>query len=330
MCTAIGLVSGDHHHFFGRTMDICQEFGQHPLVVPRNYNIFSQLSKKTWSSTYGILGMGLAIQGHPMLAEGMNEKGLACASLNFPHYAHYEESPVEGKENLQPFDLILWTLAQFSTVAQVKEALRGVELVGQPFMPDLPVPPLHWMFQDAQGKSIVVEKTKEKWGIYDNPVGVMANSPSFDWHLTHLNLYTGLSNRLPVAQNWGDQTLAPQGDGLGLHGLAGDSYSTSRFLRAAYLRNHIQEIDSKEEALAGMFHIFDNLAMVSGSVITDTGALDKTLYASAMDLTEKVYYYSTYQNRQLSAIRLEEEYLAASEIQEFSYQKEQRIAFQTP
>ena len=45
------------------------------------------------------------------------------------------------------------------------------------------------MVADTKGKSIVIGKTKEGLKVYNNPIGVLTNSPTFDWHLTNLNEY---------------------------------------------------------------------------------------------------------------------------------------------
>lgn len=57
---------------------------------------------------------------------------------------------------------------------------------------------LHWMINYSEGKSIVVEQTKEKLNVFDNNVGVLTNSPTFDWQVENLNQYVGLRyNQVP-------------------------------------------------------------------------------------------------------------------------------------
>lgn len=41
-------------------------------------------------------------------------------------------------------------------------------------------------FADKSGKSIVIEPVGGELKIYDAPLGVMTNSPPFDWHMTNL------------------------------------------------------------------------------------------------------------------------------------------------
>ena len=52
----------------------------------------------------------------------------------------------------------------------------------------LPVASLHWIIADQSG-CITVESVEEGLKIYENPVGVLANNPSFDKQLFNLNNY---------------------------------------------------------------------------------------------------------------------------------------------
>ena len=93
---------------------------------------------------------------------------------------------------------------------------------------------MHWAITDAAGKQIVVEYVGGSLHVYDAPLGVMTNSPSYDWHLTNLRNYI---NMRPVA--WPDMkisgmVLKPIGMGSGMLGLPGDITPPSRFIRASY------------------------------------------------------------------------------------------------
>ena len=46
---------------------------------------------------------------------------------------------------------------------------------------------------DKTGAAVVVEPIGGKLVIYDDPLGVITNSPTFDWHMTNLGNYVGLS-----------------------------------------------------------------------------------------------------------------------------------------
>ena len=59
---------------------------------------------------------------YPLMYEGISEKGLAIAALNFVGYAKYS-SPAPDKFNLAPHEVIPFILCQCSNVKQAAEWL---------------------------------------------------------------------------------------------------------------------------------------------------------------------------------------------------------------
>ena len=55
--------------------------------------------------------------------------------------------------------------------------------------------------------------------MYDNPIGVMTNSPEFNWHLQNLRQYIGLKSQPFAPTEWGDVPLSAFGQGSGSMGL---------------------------------------------------------------------------------------------------------------
>lgn len=325
MCTSITLTTKDGFHLFGRNMDLEYNFNQSVLLVPRNFNWKNVVNGENNKTKYAILGMGTVMEDHPLFADGFNEKGLGCAGLNFPHYASYDDNTTTGNTNLGPYDLILWILSNFEKVSQVKDALKNVSIINKQFASYAPLPTLHWIVSDTDGDCITIEKTKGKLSIYDNKIGVLGNSPTFDWHITNLCNYVGLKPVQPENVVWHKQDLIPLGQGLGLQGIPGDSYPASRFIRAAFLKSHAAFLDTKESSISEFFHILNNLAMVGGSVVTPEGKNDITLYSSCMCLECGVYYYNTYKNSQINAIDMFKENLDSDSIKVFEYKDEQSI-----
>jgi hypothetical protein len=78
----------------------------------------------------------------------------------------------------------------------------------------------------------VIEPLNKGLKIYDNPLGVVTNAPTFDWHMTNLRNYINLSATNVPAVDMGGITLAQFGQGSGLRGLPGDFTPPSRFVRA--------------------------------------------------------------------------------------------------
>ena len=321
LCTGLALETKDGLHLFGRNMDIEYSFNQSIIFIPRNFKCVNKSNKKELTTKYAVLGMGTIFDDYPTFADGMNEKGLGCAGLNFPVYVSYSKEDIEGKTNIPVYNFLLWVLANFSSVEEVKEALKNANIVDIPISENIPNTTLHWMISDITGKSIVVEQTKEKLNVFDNNIGVLTNSPTFDWHVANLNQYVGLRyNQVPEFK-LGDQSLTALGQGTGLVGLPGDFTPASRFIRVAFLRDAMIKNDKDSIDLIEFFHILNNVAMVRGSTRTVEEKSDLTQYTSCMCLEKGIYYYNTYENNQINAIDMNKENLDGNEIKTYKYNK---------
>ena len=321
MCTGLALETKDGLHLFGRNMDIEYSFNQSIIFIPRNFKCVNKSNKKELTTKYAVLGMGTIFDDYPTFADGMNEKGLGCAGLNFPVYVSYSKEDIEGKTNIPVYNFLLWVLANFSSVEEVKEALKNANIVDIPISENIPNTTLHWMISDITGKSIVVEQTKEKLNVFDNNIGVLTNSPTFDWHVANLNQYVGLRyNQVPEFK-LGDQSLTALGQGTGLVGLPGDFTPASRFIRVAFLRDAMIKNAKDSIDLIEFFHILNNVAMVRGSTRTVEEKSDLTQYTSCMCLEKGIYYYNTYENNQINAIDMNKENLDGNEIKTYKYNK---------
>ena len=321
MCTGLALETKDGLHLFGRNMDIEYSFNQSIIFIPRNFKCVNKSNKKELTTKYAVLGMGTIFDDYPTFADGMNEKGLGCAGLNFPVYVSYSKEDIEGKTNIPVYNFLLWVLANFSSVEEVKEALKNANIVDIPISENIPNTTLHWMISDITGKSIVVEQTKEKLNVFDNNIGVLTNSPTFDWHVANLNQYVGLRyNQVPEFK-LGDQSLTALGQGTGLVGLPGDFTPASRFIRVAFLRDAMIKNDKDSIDLIEFFHILNNVAMVRGSTRTVEEKSDLTQYTSCMCLEKGIYYYNNYENNQINAIDMNKENLDGNEIKTYKYNK---------
>ena len=327
MCTALNIKSKNDNWFFGRNMDLSYNFNQSVMLIPRNYKFKDKVTGNMITNNRAIIGMGTVIDNHPAIADAMNENGLACAGLNFAGYVYYEKEIVKGKINIAPYDFIQWVLSNHETVDEVKDAIKNIELVDIPINDKTPVSTLHWMIADKTGKSIVVEKTKDKFAVYDNTVGVLTNNPTFDWHLTNLNEYMHITPTQPQNIKWTDKELKPLGVGVGTKGLPGGFTGADRFVRIAYLKSKLPETEDLMTGISQFFHILNNVAMPKGSVL-DNGKDDITLYTSCMCQQKGIYYYTTYKNNGISAVDMNKENLDAKEIKRFEYLDNLHITYQ--
>ena len=304
MCTAITYSTRDH--YFGRNLDL--EFGYQEAVTiaPRNYP-FRFRERGTISSHYAMIGMATVIDGYPLYYEATNEKGLSMAGLNFPGIAKY--LPVKpDKTNIAPFEFIPWILGQCQTVEQALEHLENMNLADIPFSQSLPLSPLHWIIADRE-RSIVVEPREDGLHIFDNPIGVMTNNPPFDFHLYHLSNYMNLTIDPAVNRFSENFDLKAYSNGMGGLGLPGDFSSTSRFIRAAFVKLNSVSGDSENESVGQFFHILSSVAMPRGSIRMRQDEFEITRYSCCCNTDRGIYYYTTYENSQITAVDMHREEL---------------------
>ena len=174
MCTAATYKTADF--YFGRTLDYEFSYGDEVAVLPRNYALaFRHMG--TLKAHYAIIGMAYVVGDYPLYYDGINEKGLGMAGLNFVGNAVYQEVG-EGRENIAQFEFIPWILAQCASVEEAREKLDKMNLVGTQFGEQLPAAQLHWIIADEK-ECIVVECMVDGLHVYDNPVGVLTKNTPF-------------------------------------------------------------------------------------------------------------------------------------------------------
>ena len=321
MCTTIGITTNEF--YFGRNMDLEYSFGERVVIMPRRFPLAFRRAGRL-ESHYAILGMATVAQGFPLYADGMNEKGLCMAGLNFPNNACFFKKEVEGKHNVAPFELIPWVLGQCADISEARSLLADTPLIDIPFSQQMPNAPLHWHIAGRDG-SLVLESTKEGIQLYDNPAGVLTNNPGFPYQLTNLGLYLNLTVDRPnncFSKNLG---IDPFGLGLGSHGLPGDYSPTSRFVKAAFLSQNSHCPKDEPGSVSQMFHLLDTVSVARGSVITPEKKWSITTYSACMSAAHGVYYYKTYTNNSLTAIDMHREALDSEELREFPLATTQQV-----
>lgn len=322
MCTCISMKTQDV--YFGRTLDLEYRFGERVVVTPRNYT-FSLKSGEGFETWYAMIGMATVAGGYPLYAEATNEKGLSIAGLNFPGNARY--TPAEpGRLNLAPFELIPWAMGNFATLRELRRELERVHLTDTAFSEKAPLSDLHWMISDGKD-SLVVEQTQTGFHIYDNPAGVLTNNPDFPFHQMNLNTYMNLSCR--PAQNRFSKALElrPYGGGMGAIGLPGDDSPTSRFIRACFYKANSVCGQDEASSVAQFFHILDGVSIVRGASVLEDNQCNITTYACCANATRGVYYYKTYANNQITAVRMTDENMNAPRLAVYELEEKQQIRY---
>lgn len=299
MCTCIDFTTKDH--YFGRTLDLEYRFDEKVVITPRNY-CFALKNGTTIRTRYAMIGMASVKENYPLYAEATNEKGLSIAGLNFPGNACFFPED-KSRFNLTPYELFPYFLGLYSTVTDLREILPDLNITDIPLSEDIPLAELHWMISDGT-ECIILEQMEDGLKIYDNPVGILTNNPPFSYHLANLNNYMNLTPCCPENRFSDKLNLQQYGMGMGAIGLPGDSSPSSRFVKASFTKlNSVCEKDEMS-SVTQFFHILGSVSIVKGTTLTKDGLDDLTTYACCMNTTRGIYYYKTYNNSQITALRM--------------------------
>ena len=374
MCTAIRF----NERLFGRTFDYERSYGEELVITPRGRMRVGQAENR-----YAIMGIGIKNEHAPLYFDGVNEWGLTAAALNFPGYAVYHE-PLNKKAGVSASHLISLMLGFCRSAVEVRDMLKNISITADAPGGEHRVTPLHWIVADER-QCLVVESVSGGLRVYENPVGVLTNSPELPYHLTRLADYRHLSPKNPKnlplsednsanenlsskngssqplstknganqplsSENRSNEHLATESSakehlstedlqnqslppptfysrGMGAIGLPGDYSSSSRFVRAAYLKEHAPFPDSKD-GVSDISHAFDILASLSlpcGAVITDEGQPMSTRYTAVIDMESPGYYLTSATCRAIGHIRLTDSLCEGGKISSAPIYKEQII-----
>ncbi len=296
MCTAVTYNADSF--YFGRTLDNEFSFGERVTVTPKSFPFEFSNGRKI-SSHYAIIGMAYVKDGYPLYFDAMNEKGLCMAGLNFVGNAFFGKEK-DGCDNIAVYEFIPWILSQCENVNEAMFLLEKINLIDKPFSKDLPTAQLHWLLSD-KNRSMTIESMKEGLHIHNNPVGVLANNPPFPYQMQNLNNYMHLSSENPENRFSSDIDFSVYSKGMGAIGLPGDWSSQSRFVRTSFVKmNSVKEKD-EVSSVNQFFHILGSVNQIKGCTVTADGC-EYTVYTSCMNADKGIYYFTTYENRQINAV----------------------------
>jgi choloylglycine hydrolase len=330
--TGIRLTAADGTVVHARTLEFAVDLQSDVLVSPRGYERAGVtpdgqdgLKWKAKYASVGANGVGL-----PILIDGVNEAGLAAGLFYFPTTVGYPDyAPADAAKTIAPWQLGSWILDNFASVDEVKANIGSILVAGTVLKQWGFSPPVHAIVHDASGKSLVIEYVGGKLNLYDNPLGVITNSPGFDWHMTNLRNYVNFSldNHPPI--KLGSLKLEPFGQGSGMLGMPGDFTPPSRFVRAVAFSQSVLEPKTGEEAVLDAFHILNNFDIPKGSAREaekdEHGNIlaDYTLWTAASDLKSKRFYFRTYNDSRIRMVDLMTMNLDAKAIVTFSMHGEE-------
>lgn len=295
MCTAITDIKNGK--FFSRTFDFERSYNEKATVTPRSYKFDFETN-----TGFALVGIASLIDGVPLYYDALNEAGLWAAALNFPKSCVYNAEK-EDKENIPSYELIARVLRRCDGLDSARRFLGKVNITGKSFKEGLPASPLHWIFADSQG-CICVEQTVSGLDIYGDPFGVLTNEPPFPYHSAYVTNFLSLSASPPKNTLFPEFPLEAYSRGLGTFGLPGDFSSSSRFVRALFVKNHTEkyENESEESKVNRFFRMTDTVSIPYGCVKTDRGENVCTMYTSVADADSMTYYYTTFKDRSIRKI----------------------------
>lgn len=306
-CTAVNLVAADGTVIAGRTMEWAFDMKWTLVSRPKGTQVelsappSLRLPTKTIATKFAVVGVTTATVPGDGLLDGQNSAGLSMSSNFLPGFTEYQTVVPQDRNYVSILGFGMWSLGQFATVADLRRALPDIKVWDDNSLQTGPITPTnHFVFTDRSGASIVVEYVKGQLHIYDNVAGVLTNAPTYDWQLTNLRNYLNLSTVAPLPVHIGTTNVTALGQGGGLVGIPGDYTPPSRFVRAAFLRNHATQPKGSDDAIQLMGHILNTVDIPLGVAQSREGSAivsDYTQFVVIKDLTHDRLVISDYDHR---------------------------------
>ncbi len=307
-CTGIRLTARDGAVVVARTLEFGMDLESKIVVIPAGTNVIGTLpngaSGIAFATKYGIVGANAF--GLPVVLDGLNDRGLYVGEFFFPGYAGYADvTPADASRAMAGYQYSEWILGNFASVAEVKAAYDRVLLAPTVLSQMGMAPPIHFRIVDKTGASLVIEPIAGKLRLYDDPLGILTNAPTFDWHLTNLSNYVGLTPMIRSNVNLSGYTVQGFGQGSGFYGLPGDFTPPSRFVRAVAYQQTAVPNATAADAVYQAFHILNNFDVPVGAVrdtVQGKTVDEYTLWTSVVDLQNLQFYFRTFGDQTLHSV----------------------------
>lgn len=329
-CTAFQLQSLDKSWVYFRSMEFGFPFNSQAIIVPRGTEFTGATPDGMngglkWSAKYGFVGMNVDI-APTIVADGMNEKGLVVGMLYLPGYSEYlPATPAKADRTIGSWQVANYLLSTCSTVAEAKALLEqeSAYVAQQDFPPFKGLLPVHYYIADSTGAVVIAEFVGGKLRLHDNPIGILTNSPPFDWQTINLGNFVNLSPVNVPQVDLKSFNVQNYGQGSGLLGLPGDFTPPSRFVRATVFS---QTASLQPTAIATVnegFHVLNTFDIFSGAIRSNTAnqtantkgflssggpakivATDTTEWVIGHDRTNLRTYLRTYEGLQIQMLDL--------------------------
>ncbi len=305
-CTGLSLTAKDGSYVQARTIEAAAgALKSEYVIIPRGQEITSftptGINGLSFTANFGVVGMSVVMK--EFICEGINEAGLSAGLFFFPEYGSYQSYDQDMNDvTLGDLQVPTWILTQFASIDELKKGIETVRIVGLDAHSVV-----HYRIGEPSGRQVVLEIVDGVPHFYENTVGVLTNSPGFQWHLTNLNNYVNLFPGSAPDRKMGDIVLKPIGGNSGFLGLPGDATPPSRFVRIAFYRTTAPQLGTGMETVLQCFHILNNFDIPIGIEHAEGHVPDipsATQWTSAIDLTHRKVYYKTAYNNSIRCIDL--------------------------
>ena len=138
-------------------------------------------------------------------------------------------------------------------------------------------------------------------------------------HLSPKSPANSFSDKLP---------LCTYSRGMGAMGLPGDLSSQSRFVRAAFVKMNSVSGDSESESVSQFFHILGSVDQQRGCCDVGEGKFEITIYTSCCNADKGIYYYTAYENHQITAVDMKKENLDGDTLSRYPLISREQINMQ--
>jgi len=303
-CTGIRLISSDGEVIYARTFEWRESLNSHIIFMPRNVKhigtSINGIDGMEWYNPYAFTG--ITIGKRPFLIDGVNEKGLSAGLFSFWDDIEYNLPDNDCDCHIAPWEVVNYILSCCATVHDVYKCLDDIKIVPV-YMEEVDeIPPLHYVVHDVQGNCIVLEHVNHTIKIYENSLGVITNSPNFEWHLTNISTYINPFITFYKTIAHFDSKKINFDHALGL---PGDFSSPSRFIKATIYSQCSLPSSTGFNAILQAFHILNQFDIPVGAVRSmEKNFFTYTHWTSAANLAQKKYYFRTYENQRIRVIDL--------------------------
>lgn len=314
-CTEIRLTAEDKTVVIGRSMEYIFDLVPNVVVEPKDHPHTVELPETcsptspaiSWTNKYKIIY--LDAWEMPYATDGLNDAGLSAGALLFPSFTKYQTVPKDKcGAAISNSAFLSWILGNFATAQEVREAWKkdSFPLVWGQSMNGF-ISELHWSINDKTGDGVVIEYTEQGPKLYDNSIGVVTNSPPYDFQVMNLRNYVQLSKFAHDPLVLGKTTFPPTGQGSGLLGVPGDFTPPSRLVRSAAMVHFANPVKKSDEAVNLAFHIMNTVDIPRGvsSSHDHESTPGYTSWVVVKDLTNMAMYFRTYEDLTIRVVYLD-------------------------